>query len=120
MSSGRNGGAPTLGLEKFMGDNKEGEYTMWEDKFFAYTKEQDQIYERGVLEKDEIPASELMVDFLDGHPEEPAITIGEATARDEGKELRWRRQHWTRANSVIRNLLNQSATNIFLSGLYQA
>ncbi|KAJ8554746.1 hypothetical protein ON010_g9737 [Phytophthora cinnamomi] len=64
MSSGRNGGAPTLGLEKFMRNNKEGEYTMWKDKFFTYIKEQDQIYERGLLEKDESPASVLMFFWL--------------------------------------------------------
>ncbi|GMF49508.1 unnamed protein product [Phytophthora fragariaefolia] len=91
MSSGRNGGAPSLGLEKFMGGNKEGEYTMWKEKFLTYIKEQDQIYERELLEKDETPAS--------------------------AKELRWRRQHWTRANSAMLNLLNQSVTNKFLSVL---
>ncbi|GMF42794.1 unnamed protein product [Phytophthora fragariaefolia] len=112
MSSGRNGGAPSLGLEKFMGSNKEGEYTMWKDKFLTYIKEQDQIYERGLLEKDESPASVLMVDFLDGHPEKPIIKIGEATSREE-----LRCQHWTRANSAMLNLLNQSVTKTFLSAL---
>ncbi|KAJ8576827.1 hypothetical protein ON010_g2382 [Phytophthora cinnamomi] len=117
MSSGRNGGAPTLGLEKFMGNNKEGEYIMWKDKFLTYIKEQDQIYERGLLEKDKSPNSVLMVDSLDVHPEEPIITVGEATTREEVKELRWRRQHWTRAKSAMLNLLNQSVTKMFLSGL---
>ncbi|GMF48309.1 unnamed protein product [Phytophthora fragariaefolia] len=85
--------------------------------FLTYIKEQDQIYERGLLEKDESPASVLVVDFLDGYPEEPIIKIGETTSKEEAKELRWRRQHWTRANSAMLNLLNQSVTNTFLSVL---
>ncbi|GMF66623.1 unnamed protein product [Phytophthora fragariaefolia] len=58
-----------------------------------------------------------MADFLDGHPEEAVIKIGEATSKEEAMELRWRRQHWNRANSPMLNLLNQSVTNTFLSAL---
>ncbi|KAJ8575732.1 hypothetical protein ON010_g3482 [Phytophthora cinnamomi] len=43
MRSGRNGSAPTLGLEHFMGSNKEEEYTMWKDKFLTYIRSRTSI-----------------------------------------------------------------------------
>ncbi|KAE9120002.1 hypothetical protein PF005_g19281 [Phytophthora fragariae] len=55
MSTGHNRGGPTLGLEKFMA--RDGEYPMWKDKFLTYIKELDSAYERGLLEKEQGPAT---------------------------------------------------------------
>ncbi|KAE8962781.1 hypothetical protein PR001_g29596 [Phytophthora rubi] len=115
MSTGHNRGGPTLGLEKFMA--RDGEYPMWKDKFLTYIKELDSAYERGLLEKEQGPATVRMVDFLDSHPEEPVISISKETSKEEAKEMRWRLQHWNRANGGLLNLFNQSLTNMFLTGL---
>ncbi|KAE8906242.1 hypothetical protein PF003_g9694 [Phytophthora fragariae] len=90
---------------------------MWKDKFLTYIKEVDSAYERGLLEKEQGPATVRMVDFLDSHPEEPVISISKETSREEAKEMRWRLQHWNRANGGLLNLFNQSLTNMFLTGL---
>ncbi|KAE9058732.1 hypothetical protein PF010_g30890, partial [Phytophthora fragariae] len=79
MSTGHNRGGPTLGLEKFM--TRDGEYPMWKDKSLAYIKELDSAYERGLLEKEQGPATVRMVDFLDSHPKEPVISISKETSK---------------------------------------
>jgi len=104
---------PNLGLEKFYGED----FTMWRDKAITYIKTLDEAYQRELLEKDKPRATVVMMDFLDGTPEKPVISVEGETSQEEAKIQRWRYQHWARAHKGLLNLFNLTLPNGFLSGL---
>ncbi|EEY66387.1 uncharacterized protein PITG_03953 [Phytophthora infestans T30-4] len=113
MVKGHNRSAQVLGLEKFHGED----YTMWRDKVLTHIETLDEKYQRGLLEKDQPEATVIMMDFLEGTPEKPIISVEGNISQEEAKAKRWRHQHWTRARSELLNLFNQALPNVFLSGL---
>lgn len=48
---------------------------MWKDKVLTHISQLDQEYQRKLLEKDQLAATILMVDFHDGAPTEPHIMV---------------------------------------------
>ncbi|POM74936.1 Hypothetical protein PHPALM_8022 [Phytophthora palmivora] len=58
---------------------------MWRDKLITHIEKLDEKYQRGLLEKDQPEATVVMMDFLDGTPEKPVISVSEEVTQEEAK-----------------------------------
>lgn len=81
----------------------------------THIAQQNQVYKRGLLEKDHPEAQVLMTDFLESTPPKPdEVADGDDDAMR--KKKRWYKAHWERGMKDTQNLMNQCLPNSFIAG----
>ena len=111
MSEAKNGSSR---LDKFSG--KKSDFVTWKDKVITHIAQQDEGYQRKLLEKNQPDANVLMKDFLDSTPKRPVLAPSTASS-EEQLSARWEDSHWKRARADVRDLLNKALPDSFLSTL---